>query len=118
MDLWDISVILKKGGGVVKNKIIAEGELYGIKQHIECFMENGSPIIEINYEFDEEGQEHFDRLLKDPPSLGGTYYPLSNSLLAAYSVLQSNYFDPRSKVKIKVIGDIGEIPSNDEDVIY
>lgn len=102
---------------MVENKIIAEGEVNKIKKHIECFMENGSPIIEVDYAFDEEEQERFERLLKKPPALGGTYYPPSNSLLAAYSVLQFNYFDDWRKVKIEVIGDIGEIPG-EEGVIY
>ncbi len=101
----------------MENKIIAEGEVNGVRRHVECFMENGSPIIEVNYEFDEEEQERFEKLLKTPPALGGTYYPSSGSLLAAYAVLQQKYFDDPREVKIEVIGDIGEIPY-EKDVIY
>jgi len=99
------------------NKIIAQGEVNGITKYIECFMENGSPIIEVNYEFNEREQERFEKLLKTPSALGGTYYPPSNSLLAAYSVLQFNYFDDPKEVKIEVIGDIGKIPG-EEGVVY
>lgn len=101
----------------MENKIIAEGKINGIKKHIECFIEDGSPIIEIDYEFDEEEQERFNKLLKNPPALGGTYYPHPNSLLAAYAVLQQKYFDDPREVKIEVIGNIGEIPG-EEGVIY
>jgi hypothetical protein len=102
---------------VVENKITAEGEVNGIKRYVECFMEDGSPIIEVDYDFDEKEQERFNELLKNPPALGGTYYPLPNSLLAAYAVLQHDYFDDSRKVKIKVIGNIGEIP-HEKEVVY
>lgn len=101
----------------MENKIIAEGKVNGIRKHVECFIEDGSPIIEVDYDFDEKEQERFNELLKNPPALGGTYYPPSNSLLVAYSVLQFNYFDLGSTVDIKIIGDIGEIP-HEKGVVY
>lgn len=101
----------------MENKIIAEGKVNGIRKHVECFIEDGSPIIEVDYAFDEKEQERFNELLKNPPALGGTYYPPSNSLLVAYSVLQFNYFDLGSTVDIKVIGEIPEIPY-EKGVIY
>lgn len=101
----------------MENKIIAEGKVNGIRKHVECFIEDGSPIIEVDYAFDEKEQERFNELLKNPPALGGTYYPPSNSLLVAYSVLQFNYFDLGSTVDIKIIGDIGEIP-HEKGVVY
>lgn len=101
----------------MENKIIAEGKVNGIRRHVECFIEDGSLIIEVDYDFDEKEQERFNELLKNPPALGGTYYPSSNSLLAAYSVLQFNYFDLGSTVDIKVIGEIPEIPY-EKGVVY
>lgn len=98
-------------------RIKAIGKRSGIKIQVEVFMENGSPVIEVDGDYDETLQEEFNELLKNAPSMGGTYYPPSNTLLAAYSVLKSNFFD--NTVDVEVIGDIGEIPTYEgEDIVY
>ena len=103
----------------MKNKIIAKGKRFGANRYVECFIKNESVIIEVDYAFNEREQERFEKLLKTPPALGGTYYPPVNTLLAAYSVLLSTFFDENSDIEIKIEGDIGEIPILEEkDVIY
>ncbi|HHV35560.1 MAG TPA: hypothetical protein GXX59_08280 [Syntrophomonadaceae bacterium] len=99
-------------------KITATGKRFGVSQTVECFMEDGAPVIEANGEYDEATQEHFNRLMETPPAIGGTYYPPQGSMLAAHSVLEFTFFDDRN-VTVKVEGDIGEIPVYDEEgIVY
>jgi len=100
-------------------KIIAKGKYLGVNRHVECFMEDGLPIIELDGEYDEQVQSAFNQLLKEAPAMGGTYHPSENSLLAAYSVLESTFFDDGSPVQLETDGDIGKIPISDvEDAVY
>lgn len=100
-------------------KIIAKGKYLGVDRRVDCFMEDGLPIIELDGEYDEQVQSAFNQLLKEAPAMGGTYHPPENSLLAAYSVLESIFFDDGSPVQIETDGDIGKIPINDvEDAVY
>lgn len=99
------------------SRIIAKGKLNGVKKEVQCFMEDGSVIIEIAGEFDETIQNKFSELIKDAPAIGGTYYPPENSMLAALAVLESSFFDSLPNIMIQ--GDIGEIPTYDiEDIVY
>lgn len=99
-------------------RIKAKGKYLGNEREVEVHMEDGSPIIETDYGFDERMQERFNELLKDAPAIGGTYYPDSNSMLAALSVLESAFFDEKP-TEIEVEGDIGTIPTEDkEDIVY
>lgn len=101
------------------SKIIAKGLYLGRECIVECFLEDGFPIIELDGEYDEQVQNRFNELLKEAPALGGTYYPPENSLLAAYSVLESVFFDDGSIPTIEAVGDIGKIPTYDiEGIVY
>jgi hypothetical protein len=101
------------------SKIIAKGLYLGRECIVECFLEDGFPIIELDGEYDEQVQNRFNELLKEAPALGGTYYPPENSLLAAYSVLENTFFDEGSAVEIKTEGNIGKIPIYDgDDIVY
>ncbi|SNX53040.1 hypothetical protein [Thermoanaerobacterium sp. RBIITD] len=100
------------------SKIIAKGKYLGVERQVECFLEDGFPIIELDGEYDEQVQNRFNELLKEVPALGGTYYPPENSLLAAYSVFENTFFDD-SPIEIKTEGDIGKIPTYDvDDIVY
>lgn len=100
-------------------KIIAKGKYHGVERQAECFIEDGLPIIELDGEYDEQVQSTFNQLLKVAPAMGGTYHPPENSLLAAYSVLESAFFDDGSPVQLEADGDIGKIPIYDvDDVVY
>ena len=56
--------------------------------------------------------------MKDAPAIGGTFWPANNSMLAAYSVLESSFFDQKP-TEIEVEGDIGTIPTEDrENIVY
>lgn len=99
------------------NKIIAKGKLHGNETTVECFIENGSPVIEIDGESNPRMQEIFEAALKNPRPLGGTYYPPVDSLLAALSVMESQFFD--NEPEITVEGNIGTIPTyNVEGIVY
>lgn len=99
------------------NKIIAKGKYLGSDCIVECFIEDGSLIIEVNGEFNQEAQNDFEEKLKTCPAMGGTYHPPENSMLAGYSVLESTFFD--ATPEIEVDGDIGEIPTyNIENIVY
>lgn len=99
------------------SKITAKGKRNNIYKEVECFMEDGSIIVEVNGEFDEDVQSQFDHLLKNAPAVGGTYHPPANSMLAALAVLESAFFDSLPEIQIE--GDIGEIPTYDiEGVVY
>lgn len=98
-------------------KIIAKGKYHGSKAVAECSLQDGSPIIEVDGEFNEWIQEEFETKLEKPDPLGGTYYPPKDSLLAAFSVLQSSFFDDEPETTVE--GDIGQIPTyNLEDIVY
>lgn len=76
-------------------------------------------MIEVNGEHDERIQEEFNGLLKNAPAMGGTYYPQPNTLLAAYSVFESSFFDEGSHIDLEIVGDIGIIPVyNNVGIVY
>lgn len=101
------------------SKITAKGKYMGVERQVEVVLEDGFPIIELDGEYDEQVQSKFNNLLKETPPMGGTYYPPENSLLAAYSVLASTFFDDGSSPDVEAVGDIGEIPTYDiEGIVY
>lgn len=100
-------------------KIIAKGKYLGVERQVECFLKDSLLTIEIDGEFNQEAQNDFITKLKKCPAIGGTYYPPENSLLAAYSVLESVFFDDGSVPIIEAVGDIGKIPTYDiEGIVY
>lgn len=99
------------------SKVIAKGKYMGVEKQVEVILEDDLPIIELDGEYDELVQNKFNELLKETPALGGTYYPPENSLLAAYSVLESIFFDLGSRPEMMVEGDIGTIPC-EPDIVY
>ena len=62
-----------------------------------------------------ELQKHLAECIEKQPAMGGTYFPEPDSMLAAFNVLNSIFFD--SLEEISVDGDIGEIPY-EENTIY
>ncbi|MPN52681.1 hypothetical protein SDC9_200343 [bioreactor metagenome] len=101
------------------SKIIAKGIYLGRECVAECFIEDGSVIIEIDGEYDKKVQKKFNELLKNCSPIGGTYHPPKNSLLAGYSVLENSFFDIGSNPEINVEGEIETIPTYDiENIIY
>lgn len=91
----------------------------GVERQVKVILEDDFPIIELDGEYDELVQSKFNELLKQAPAIGGTYHPPENSLLAAYGVLELNFFDDGSTPEIVVSGDIGIIPTYDiEDIVY
>lgn len=100
-------------------KIIAKGMLSGRACVAEVVPEAGSLHIELNNEFIEQVQNHFNQLLESAPVMGGTFHPPKSSMLAAYSVLESAFFDAGASVELKVEGDIGKIPTyNIKGIVY
>jgi hypothetical protein len=98
-------------------RIIADGIRQGVQTHVEVFTEDGSIIIEIGYIYDDQIQERFNDLLMDPPPMGGTYYPDPGSMMAAYSVIESGFFDDVPIIEVE--GVIGTIPQVEgDDVVY
>jgi hypothetical protein len=94
------------------NKLIATGVLNGTEIELEVELINGKLIVN-----DPILQQDLDYHLENAEPIGGTYYPPKNTLLAAYSVLNSNFFDVGSNVNIEVIGELEKIPSK-ANVIY
>lgn len=100
-------------------KIIARGMLSGRACVAEVVPEAGSLHIELNNEFIEQVQNHFNQLLESSPVMGGTFHPPKSSMLAAYSVLESSFFGAGSPVELKVEGYIGKIPTyNMTGIVY
>lgn len=90
------------------SKISATGKHSG--EYLHIVVEDGKTFV------DDEESDIYDYLLKEVVhSIGGTYYPEKGSMLNIYNNLQFNFFEDRPKIKVD--GDIGEIPSS-EDVIY
>lgn len=98
-------------------RIVADGFRDGVERHVEVFMEDGTPVIEVDYRRIPGEQSRFGLMLEKPSALAGVYYPEPNTLLAAWSILQNDYFD--SFVICERIGDIGEIPQPaGKDAVY
>lgn len=93
-------------------KLIAKGVFSGFDMEIEVELINGKLIVD-----EKLLQPMLDYHLKNAEPIGGTYYPPENTLLAAYNVLNNNFFDVGSKVNIEVIGELEKIPG-DKNVIY
>lgn len=103
-------------------KITAVGEMLGIDVTVTCTLKDNIPMIQVEGELLSEViellQAQFNSKLKNPPVLGGTFYPPENSMMAAFSILQSGFFDRGTLKELTVDGDIGQVPMNDPDIIY
>lgn len=100
-------------------KITATGIYQGNRISVEAFKEAGSIVLLVDGFAHAEIQNDFQEKLQTAPAMGGTFYPDRNSLLAAYSVLESSFFDPGTPVEMKAEGDIGKIPTYDIDgIVY
>lgn len=99
-------------------RIKATGIFRGLEVEVECFLEDGTPIIEVEGEFSPQIQDEFEELLSLAGPLGGNYWPPADSMLAAHDVLSRLFFT--GKPELVVEGDIGEIPREDDDenIVY
>lgn len=97
------------------DKVIATGVYLGSKISVEAFKEDGQILLLVDGIENKEVQNDFEQKLLNAPSIGGTFYPEPDNLLAAYTVLERNFFD--SLEKIEVQGELEEIP-NEENLIY
>lgn len=57
--------------------------------------------------------DYFQMQRQNAPAMGGTFYPQKDSMLAAYSVFQSSFFDELPEL-LEVDGDIGTVPVADD----
>ena len=100
------------------NKVIATGILWERQTTIEVFKKDGEIKILVNgFEGSQRPliESYFFSKLKHPPVMGGTFYPKSDTLLGAYSVLENDFFDQLGNLEVK--GKLGKMPSK-EGVIY
>lgn len=96
------------------SKIIAIGEYYGDEITVEVTQKDGEFIVSM-YDYESSIlKEHLLNCIKNQHAMGGTYFPDPNSLLAAYNVLNHNFFD--KVIDIRVDGDIEEIPYEDNKI--
>lgn len=103
-------------------KITAVGKMLGIDVTVTCTLKDNIPMIQVEGELPSEViellQDRFNSKLKDPPAMGGTFYPPENSMLAASGILQTRFFDRGTLKELTVDGDIGKIPMDDPNTIY
>ena len=101
-------------------KIVAKGKYYNEVVEVECTLIKGKPVITIDGTYYESSQREFLEYLKVMRPIGGTYYPPENSMLAAYAVIEHDFFDNKKSVMIEVFGDIGQIPTieGEDDIVY
>ena len=95
-------------------KIIATGKLYGELRTLTVELRDGKPEI-LETELRELFQHDLDTAIQNQQPIGGTYYPPSETLLAAYNVL--NHFFFTELQSLEVVGEIEEIPYT-EGLIY
>ncbi|MCI3027698.1 hypothetical protein LMF32_00920 [Desemzia sp. C1] len=82
-------------------KITATGKRRG--EYLHVVVEDGKVMI------DGEESEVYDYVLKDEVvPIGGTFYPEPGSMMNIHNNLQHIFFDDAPKLKVE--GDIGEIP--------
>lgn len=96
-------------------KVTATGIYLGHRLTVEVTKENQTVIVTFDGMDVPDLQDHFNELLEHQLPIGGTYYPDENSLLAAYNVLNTTFFD--SLEHIEVEGEVEEIPY-EENKIY
>jgi hypothetical protein len=100
-------------------KVTATGIYQGNRISVEAFKKAGSILLLVDGFAHAEIQNDFQEKLLTAPAMGGTYHPDPNSLLAAYSVLESSFFDKGTPVEVKAEGDIGTIPTyNIRGIVY
>ena len=96
-------------------KIVATGKYLTDRITVEVTQEDGTLVITMDDNESPELQKHLAECIENQPAMGGTYFPEPDSMLAAFNVLNSIFFD--SLEEISVDGDIGEIPY-EENTIY
>lgn len=96
-------------------KITANGLYNGVKTKITVETVKDKLVILVNGFTEKHTEKRLLEASKEPPALGGTYYPESGSILAVYSVLYLNYFDKIPTITIE--GNIDIIPCL-KDVVY
>lgn len=62
----------------------------------------------------EEYQKEYERLAEEQPPIAGTFYPAKNTMLSAYNVLNTIFFDDLIEIEAE---DIGEMPC-EEGIVY
>lgn len=96
-------------------RITAKGTLYGDRITVVCSEGENGIRVEFNGKQHELYEAKFRMHLKNPPPMGGTYYPEENSMLNAFNVLENAFFDHVTSVEAE--GDIGEVP-HESGLIY
>lgn len=94
------------------SKIVAESD----DMILTVLEDNGEVKVYVNGVESEEWQDMMDEIAATSPPIAGTFYPEPGTMLAYYYVLTNSYFSEWVE-SLKVEGDIGEIPYED-DVIY
>lgn len=90
------------------SKVIATGIYCGHIITVEAIKEDQRVVVTFDGRDIPELREHFNELISKQHPISGTYYPDNNSLLAAYNVLSTTFFDSLKKITIE--GEIEEIP--------
>lgn len=97
------------------DKVTATGIYLENRISVEAFKEDGSILLLVDGLEQKEIQNDFGQKLLNAPAIGGTFYPEPDTLLAAYTVLERNFFDKLEKIDVQ--GELEEIP-NGENTIY
>lgn len=97
------------------SKIIAKGKLGSSVMTVICSEEDGQITFSFNGHEDDFLKEILESRMDVAPAMGGTYYPEQGTMLAYYNILENVFFNKQPEIKIE--GDIGQIPYED-DVVY
>lgn len=97
------------------NKVTGKGKLFGEVCTVVATIENERLRLRSEKIADEVLKMHMETCLATVEPMGGTFYPDDDSLLAAYHVFSTNFFEDTPEVT--VTGDIGTIPY-DEETVY
>lgn len=98
-------------------KVIAKGKLFGELCSVTATIENDKLKLRSPNVSSEVLEMIMGIRLTSIEPIGGTYYPEKDTLLAAYTVFTTNFFENTPEVTTS--GEIGFIPqSEDDNAIY
>ena len=99
-------------------KITINGIKYGNKVEVVCEELSNRLMLMFNGKKDTILEYEFRQLMLSGTCSMGNYYPTDDSILSAYIVLMTGFFDKEPNTAI-IEGDIGEIPTEESpDIVY
>lgn len=96
------------------DKVIASGMYLGNRIIVEAVKDGDSIKFLVDGIIVQDIQQDFEQRLNDAPAIGGTFRPEPNTLLAAFTVLESGFFEKLDSIEVQ--GELETIPYEDNQI--